>query len=442
MTGTTDPYDVAVIGGGPAGATAAALLAEAGHRVAVFEKSRFPRFHTGESLLPATVRIFERLGLHDAIKDRFLHKPGGKWKYQEGTVFGNFGTSQPCASFTETPYSYMVERAVFDEMVLDRARELGAEVHEETEVRGVLEEGGRVHGLRVRGGEGAEREVHARWVIDGSGASSVVAHHFRLRTATEPRRMAIYSHYECEAADPHLQEGWFVGETIYDGWVWTIRLAPGYMSVGVVMSVDEFKRAGLPPEELLERWIFHSDHLKGGITRPTRRIGEVHVTGSMGHTSDSLSGDGWTLIGDAAYFVDPCWSSGVHLAMYSAEQVADVLIEALAAPGVPAADILDEYQAGMRHHERQVRKMVDAFYMASRNPWVQFFFTRAQFDRLRRKAVTFIGGDFTRNGFFIGNWYRISWLLETLTGWMYSPPGPPPPLAEPIPFEESGTAAA
>jgi len=231
---------------------------------------------------------------------------------------------------------------------------------------------------------------------------------------------ALPEGFAAEAIDPHLQEGWFVGEQLYDGWVWTIPQPGERMSIGVVMSVDEFRRTGLKPEELLDYWLGNNRHLQEGLVVGERES-PVRVTGSMGHSSRRLRGEGWTLLGDAAYFVDPCWSSGVHLALSSAEKAADIL---LAAGESPASEAFADFEETMRHHERQVRRMVDAFYMASRNPWVQRFVAAAQIEHTRRKGTTFIGGDFTKNGFFVGNWYRASWLIDSLTGWAYPPPPP------------------
>lgn len=431
--------DVIVIGGGPAGSTAASLLAMAGRRVTLVERSRFPRFHIGESLLPASVRIFERLGVHERIREQFLHKPGGKWQYRGGgIVWADFAQSTPGVSFEKTPYSYMVERSRFDQLLLDRSRELGVEVHEGTEVRGLLEDAGVVRGVRVRPGDGSGDEVdlEAAWVVDASGARSVVANHFGLRRVTEPRRMAVYTHYRTRPLDSHLCEGWFVGQQIHDGWLWTIPISEDRISVGVVLSVEAFQRSGLSPEALMEHWMTHGELLLRGITRPAERLGEVHVTGSMGHTSTRLHGEGWALIGDAAYFIDPCWSSGVHLAMYSGELVADVLVPALAA-GRPRASDFEAYSTQMVHHERQVRRMVDAFYMASRNPLLAGMITRMQADRTRRKAVGFIGGDFTANQFFVGNWYRASRLISALSDWAY--PAPPPVATPAAVSASSGT---
>lgn len=417
--------DALILGGGPAGATCAALLAEAGCAVKVLEKARFPRFHIGESLLPATVALFERLGIHDEVRRRFVHKPGGKWFYGERPVYGAFAKPDRYSSFLDTPYSYMADRAEFDELLLRRAQALGADVEEGAEVREVLHEDGRVRGVRYRSEDGREHTLEAPWVFDASGLAGLVGRALGIRSLTTPRRMAIYSHYQAKRLDPELKTGWFVGQMIYDGWVWTIPLGGDKVSVGLVLSHERFREAGKKPEELLDYWIRESSYLRRGLSRNPVRTDAVHVTGKLGQSCSRLTGDGWTLLGDAGYFIDPCWSSGVHLAMASAAMAADVFLEARAAGRAVSAADYAGYEEKLKLHEAMVTKMVDAFYMASRSRLARRMIPLAQWvPRWHKKAVTFIGGDFTENLFFVNNWYNAARTLEYL-----SPDRPPPARA-------------
>ncbi|APZ93555.1 NAD(P)/FAD-dependent oxidoreductase [Fuerstiella marisgermanici] len=408
-------HDVIVLGGGPAGSTAATLLSQQGFDCVVVEKDHFPRFHIGESLLPATVRIFERLGVHEQIRDVFIRKPGGKWLYGDIAVPGDFAKPDRHATFRDCPYSYLVERSVFDKILIDRSIDGGADVRFGTEVVDVLtaERADESHasaapkknshgvaGVRCRTESGKEYDLRARLVIDASGLRSLIPSKLRLRKLTEPHRMGIYAQYAASPTRDDVKAGWFIGQMFYDGWTWLLRLPGNRFSVGVVLTVDRFRKSGLSPTELLERMVEENPLLNDGMTIDRKRISDVMVTGNMGNSSESLAGDGWVAVGDAAYFIDPCYSSGVHLAMKSAEMVADLVAgHARDTPITPA--LFDQYQKDMRQHEKSVQRMVDTFYIASRNTSVQKMVTSLQGGYFSRKFVTFVGGDFDRNSSYI-----------------------------------------
>ena len=393
-------HDVVILGGGPAGSTAANLLASQGLDVVVVEKEHFPRFHIGESLLPATVNIFERLGVHDSVRESSIKKPGGKWLYGEAEVPGDFTNYDNQASFKDNPYSYLVERSTFDKILIDRAAEVGCDVRFGTEVTDLITEGGRVVGVSCRHEDGREYELHARLVVDATGLRALIPSKLRLRKLTEPHRMGIYAQYAARPTRDDVKAGWFLGQMFYDGWTWLLALPDNRFSVGTVMTVERFKNSGLSPAQMLDRLVDENPLLSEGMTADRHRISDVMVTGNMGNSSEELAGDGWVAIGDAAYFIDPCYSSGVHLAMKSAEMVADVVT---AAPrnAKLGKSLFDEYTTHMRHHESTVHNMVDAFYIASRNTSVQKMITTAQGGYFSRKFVTFVGGDFHHNSGYI-----------------------------------------
>ena len=320
-------HDVVILGGGPAGSTAATLLAQEGMDVVVLEKEHFPRFHIGESLLPATVSIFERLGVHEPIRDAFVMKPGGKWLYGAKEVPGDFTRYDYKASFKKNPYSYLVERSVFDKILIDRTEEVGADVRFGTEVTDIIKEGERVVGVKCRNEDGQQSEVYGRLVIDASGLRSLIPSKLRIRKLTEPHRMGIYAQYAAKPTRDDVKAGWFIGQMFYDGWTWLLLLPDDRFSVGTVLTVDRFKKSGLSPTQLLEKLVNENPLLNEGMTADRERISDVMVTGNMGNSSEQLSGEGWVTIGDAAYFIDPCYSSGVHIAMLSAEYIADLLLK-------------------------------------------------------------------------------------------------------------------
>ncbi|GAB5444166.1 MAG: hypothetical protein Fues2KO_45150 [Fuerstiella sp.] len=408
-------YDVVVIGGGPAGSTAATLLANSGHDVVVLEKDNFPRFHIGESLLPASVRIFDRLGVHDQIREAFIHKPGGKWLYGRKEVPGDFARSDRNATFKDYPYSYLVERSVFDKILIDRSEAAGADVRFGCEVTELLQDGGRVTGVRYQCEQGLQHEITARLVVDASGLRAVIPSKLRLRRLTEPHRMGIYAQYAALPNREDINQGWFIGQMFYDGWTWLLRLPDDRFSVGVVLTVDRFKKSGLSPTGLLERMVSENPLLNGGMTANRQRVSDVMVTGNMGNSSDQLAGDGWVAIGDAAYFIDPCYSSGVHLAMKSGEMVADLVTQQPAGQDIEMP-LFDDYQRQMRQHEKTVHRMVDAFYVASRNTSVQKMVTTMQGGYFSRKFVTFVGGDFDRNSSYISRIRIYSKVTAALFG--------------------------
>jgi flavin-dependent dehydrogenase len=408
-------HDVVVLGGGPAGSTVATLMASAGHDVVVIEKEHFPRFHIGESLLPATVNIFERLGVHEPIRDAFILKPGGKWLYGSKEVPGEFSNYDSKATFKQNPYSYLVERSTFDKILIDRSIEVGADVRFGTEVTELISDNGRVTGVRCVSDQGAEYDLHARLVVDASGLRSVIPSKLRIRILTEPHRMGIYAQYAAKPTRDDMKAGWFIGQMFYDGWTWLLLLPGDRFSVGTVMTVDRFKKSGLSPTAMLERLVKENPLLNEGMTADRERISEVMVTGNMGNSSERLFGDGWVAVGDAAYFIDPCYSSGVHLAMKSAEMVAD---QVMAQPkdSMIEAPLFTQYEKDMRHHEKTVHNMVDAFYIASRNTSVQKMVTSCQGGYFSRKFVTFVGGDFQKNSSYVSRIRIYSKITARLFG--------------------------
>lgn len=408
-------HDVVILGGGPAGSTAATILATHGLDVVVVEKEHFPRFHIGESLLPATVGIFNRLGVHDRIREEFIHKPGGKWLYGPKEVKGDFSRYDRKASFKETPYSYLVERSVFDEILIRRSQEVGADVHFGCEVRDTIVEDGRVVGVAGTDDSGQPFEFRARQIIDATGLRAFVTAGMGMRKCTYPQRMGIYAQYESLPGRSDVEDGWFTGQMFYDGWTWLIKLPAGRYSVGAVMDVERFRRSGQSPTALLERLVAENPLLNSGMADDRRRVSDVMVTGNMASTSDSLAGDGWVAIGDAAFFIDPCYSSGVHLAMKSAESVADLIVGAPLEQPIPVS-IFDGYERDMRHHEKSVHRMVDAFYVASRNTSVQKMVTTMQGGWFSRKFVTFVGGDFKENSGFISRVRLYSMAVGSIFG--------------------------
>jgi flavin-dependent dehydrogenase len=354
-----------VIGGGPAGATAAALLAEKGRDVVVFEKEKFPRYHIGESLMPYCWFTLNRLGLLGEVEKRaFVKKLSVQFVTQDGRQSQPFYFFQhynhPCAT------TWQVERADFDLMLLENARRKGAVVHEQTRVSNVIKDAdGRVTGVRAVGPAGDVFEMSAPMTIDCSGREQVAASRegWRVRDA-ELNKLAIWTYYRGALRDPGLDEGnTTVAYLPERGWFWYIPMRDNVVSVGVVAERDYHLRDTKKPDEIFQRevqsnmWI--ADHLKPGT-----QFGDYFVTSEFSYRSKFCAADGLLLAGDAFAFLDPVFSSGVFLALKSGELAADAVDAALTAGDTSGARFVDYGDLWCDGLEN-MRKLVYAFYDAN-----------------------------------------------------------------------------
>ncbi len=390
-------YDVAIIGGGPAGSTAAALLARAGRRVIVFEREKFPRFHIGESLLPFSMKAFSRLELHEKLlRAGFLKKFGGQ-------IFG--ACSERGTKFyfkdgfrSQTDHAYQVTRADFDKVLLDHAAECGAEVHEETSVDRVDFSKDDVE-LAVRRNS-SSRSIRARYVIDASGRTSVLGKHFKIKkTYDHLQKLSIFAHYDgvwrAEGIDGTLT---LLVRGI-DRWFWVIPLTTARTSIGVVLDKEVFRQSKLRAEDFLEQALTEQPIIAQRMTH-ARRASEVYVEADFSYRSARLQGDRWLLAGDAAGFIDPIFSSGVFLAVFSGERCADVL-----------NDVLDHPRKARRlfaSYERAVNRAMD-IYLRFVNAWytkefIEVFLSPRNVLGLAPAVNAVLGGN-------VGNSFPIRWRM-------------------------------
>jgi flavin-dependent dehydrogenase len=351
-------HDVAVIGGGPGGSTAASLLAGAGRDVVLFERDRFPRFHIGESLLPHNMRIFERLGVVGTLRERFIEKWGVEFVSSGGGLTRLFHFEE--AIDPRYPMCFQVLRSELDRILLGAAAARGAAVREGAEVKSARR--GRDDTWRLSVSEGGSpREVAARFVVDASGRDGVLARQLGLREMDPAhRRAAVFAHYRGVPRRPGRDAGNIVIVMMTDGWFWMIPFADGTTSVGVVAEGGRVRKQGADPATTLERAVERCPAARG-MMASAERISPVYSASDWTYTCRRLAGDGYLLVGDAGAFIDPVFSSGVLLAMSSGELAADLLEGALRR-GDLSPRRFRGYEPKVLRHVRAYRRMVVAFY--------------------------------------------------------------------------------
>jgi flavin-dependent dehydrogenase len=314
--------DVLVIGGGPAGSTAAGLLAEQGYRVKLLEKARHPRFHIGESLLPANLPLLERLGVADQIRAIGMEKWGAEFvspwdgRRQEFQFANAWDKSQP--------FAYQVRRSEFDEILLRRAGQLGAEVIEECRVRDV-EFGAAGALVHAEHADGRRESISAGTVVDASGRDTLLGNRLGQKQRSEKHNSAaMYAHFTGARRETGRREG---NITIYwfdHGWFWCIPLPDGATSIGAVVWPRYLKTRSVPLQEFFLATIALCPPLAERLSTATL-ISEVEATGNYSYQCRRSHGEHYFLIGDAFTFIDPVFSSGVMLAMNGGKAAADAI---------------------------------------------------------------------------------------------------------------------
>ncbi|MBL9180404.1 MAG: tryptophan 7-halogenase [Verrucomicrobiaceae bacterium] len=359
MNPTSSPYDVAVIGGGPAGAAAATFLSRAGHRCVVFEQAKFPRYHIGESLIPHTHGILDRLGLLPKMRDsHFPVKHSVRFVSPEGTESTPFYFSETIEG--DRARTWQVERGEFDVMMLENARENGVEVRDAA-VKEVIFEGDRATGVRLNGATNGE-EVKARVVIDASGRGCTIGRQLGLREELKDLRKATaWSYYRGGKRLPGID----AGETTMfmipgGGWFWYIPLPNDIVSVGVVADPDYLLGKSDNLEEAYLREVALCKGLSARLAN-AERFGPVRGSRQLAYRNRQTCGDGWVMIGDARAFLDPIYSSGLYLALGSAELAAGCADAALKSGDVSAAQ-LGAFEPALWEGVGVIRRLIHAFY--------------------------------------------------------------------------------
>ena len=354
-------YDAIVIGCGPAGSSASAVLAGKGRRVLVLEREKFPRYHIGESLIPYTYFPLERIGMIEKMKaSHFTNKHSVQFVSQDGRA------SHPFYFFKQLEHdaarTWQVLRSEFDQILMDNAREKGAEVLEEITVRETIQEDGYCVGVRAVNTRGEPLEFYAPITLDATGrdAFSVTRNGWKVR---DPylNKIAIWTYYKGALRDPGIDEGATTVAYVADkGWFWYIPLAGDVLSVGIVAEKDYLYSGSRDLAEIFHREVGNNVWIQQHLA-PGRQFGPYRVTGEYSYRSRHCAANGLVLIGDAFAFLDPVFSSGVFVALRSGEMAADEVDRALTDGDYSAARFAG-YGAELCRGIEAMRRLVYSFY--------------------------------------------------------------------------------
>ena len=386
---TPQDCDVLVIGGGPAGTTIAPLLVEKGYRVVLLEKARHPRFHVGESLLPANMPLFERMGIAEEVKAIGMEKWGAEFISPQHGMAQTFHFAD--AWDKSQPYAYQVKRAEFDDVLIRNAAKKGVEVHECCKAKAIdflPDNSGAV--IRAQHDDGREQTWKARFVVDASGRDTFLANRFQIKHRNPKHNSsAIYGHFSGAIRHEGQAEGnisifWFE-----HGWFWFIPMMNDVTSIGMVTwpyfmktrgqrSIEQFLRDGIalcPP--LAER------------LKMATLVNEVEATGNFSYVSERNHGANYLLLGDAYAFIDPVFSSGVLLAMNSGVIGADAIDTCLSKPAqAPAA--LKRFDELMKHGPKEFSWFI---YRVTNPIMRDFFMYPKNIFRVKEALLSVLAGD-------------------------------------------------
>ncbi|UQA62362.1 NAD(P)/FAD-dependent oxidoreductase [Polyangium aurulentum] len=384
-------WDTVILGGGPGGSTLASCLQRRGRRALVIEREKFPRFHIGESLLPRSREVFDKLGI-DADLDRlFLRKYGARFLCSET---GRANTYRFSEAFEPTfEYAYQVPRAEFDQLLLENARKLGADVWEEWEGTEVLFEGERAVGVRARNRRAPDevREIFAPVIVDATGRDTLLAS--RTRRKAQIARLdktALYSHYKGTVRQQGIDQG-NIDIVIFDqGWFWFIPFRGEITSVGAVVSSEWMRQKGKGEslDAFYDRTVARSSWARE-LLKGAERQRPVGALADFSYRIDKLAGDGWLFVGDAGGFLDPLFSTGAHIAIKGGELAAEAIDRALERGDVSRA-AFTEYEAAVRYAVDLFLGVVQGFYAGQ---FRETLFEQNQRPTMRKLITSILSGD-------------------------------------------------
>jgi flavin-dependent dehydrogenase len=379
--------DVVIIGGGPAGSTSAARLIELGRSVLVLEKETFPRFRLGESLLPQTLHVLSALGMLDELKARYLVKNGAQFYDDLSPKSTRFAFD---AAFDHSiGYAFQVPRDDFDAFLLERVARAGGTVRHGWTAERMLFDGERAVGVVARDPEGAVHRIEARCVVDASGRDALAAH---AKRTTEPIRglenTAVYTHCRGMPRESGDREGDIHIVLFEGGWHWVIPFSDGRTSIGAVITRPWLKanphgKGDL--DALLQRTIDVSPAMTR-LVGDGERLWPARATADFSYRVGTMRGPGWVALGDAGGFIDPLFSTGVHIATWGAYHGATALSAALDGDGAQ----LDAWEPRLRAGAEMFLTAVQGFYARKLQPYM---FTDNPRTYLRRAITSLLSGD-------------------------------------------------
>jgi flavin-dependent dehydrogenase len=397
--------DALVIGGGPTGATLAGLLARRGRRVLVVEKERFPRFHIGESLLPASIPLLHDFGVKEKLEAAgFLRKYAAEFVTADGALTRRYPFAEGVVD--GFPHAYEVDRAEFDAILIDHARELGADVRHGLRVTEVDFDDRDVVRVGVRDDRGNATTFSTRMVLDASGQNAFLASRFRLRRMDRKlQHFAVFSHFEAASRASGEREGDITIVLVPGGWWWVIPLAGGKTSVGLV-GPSRLLGGEKPDEDFLTKKLAATPYLERRFSG-AQRVAPVRTVSDYSYVCRRFTGDRWVLVGDAAAFIDPVFSTGVHLGLSGAFRAAAAAERNIAA-GTFSARRFRGYERWLKRALRSYRRFVAGFYL----PEFAEVMMHPSDRLLLRQAVTSLLG-----GYGVGH-FGVTWriaIFRTIT---------------------------